>query len=106
VLTPDEFQEVKEVISQSALPDAKGRYELTHPVMDSWTEWDIRMPRAEGTQEISIASFASTPLRNGPYPIAVVRLGCTISNLRQQVYGDEPDYRRSECKTFSITKRK
>lgn len=98
VLTPVEFQGVKEVIDRSTLLDAKKRYELTHPVIDSWMEWDIRIPRAEGSQEIAIAAFASTPLRDGPYPPAVVRLGCTISKLRDDVYGDEPDYRRNECK--------
>jgi hypothetical protein len=101
VLTPDEFHEVKEVIDQSKLLHAERRYELTHPVIDSWMEWHIRIPRAEGEQDIAIAAFASTPLRDDPYPIAVVRLGCTISKLRDEVYGDEPQYRRSECKKIS-----
>jgi hypothetical protein len=103
-LTPHELHEVKEVIDQSKLLDAKTKYELTHFVFDSWVEWDIRIPRIAGAQEIAIAAFASTPLRDGPYPMAVVRLGCTISKLRDEVYGDEPDYRRSECKQVALNK--
>jgi hypothetical protein len=99
-LTPDEFQKVKKVIDQSKLLDAKEKYELTHPVIDSWMEWHIKIPRTDGEQDIAIAAFASSPLREGSYPIAVVRLGCTISKLREEAYGDEPDYRRGECKRF------
>ena len=104
VLTPDEFREVKEVIDQSKLPDAKKRYELTHPVIDSWMEWGIRIPRTTGAQDIAIAAFASTPLGDGSYPIEVVKLGCLISKLRDEVYGNEPDYRRRECKQVPVTK--
>jgi hypothetical protein len=102
VLTPGAVQEVKGVVEQSELLDAKRRYERTHPVFDSWMEWDIRIPRTTGTQDIAIAAFASTPLREGHYSIAVARLGCLISKLRDEVYGDEPDYRRRECKNISM----
>jgi hypothetical protein len=102
LLTPEELREVTEAIDRSKLLHTEARYELTHPVIDSWMEWDITIPRAEGVQDITIAAFASTPLRDGPYPIAVVRLGCTISRLRDEVYGDEPAYRRNECKNVSM----
>jgi|HubBroStandDraft_1064217.scaffolds.fasta_scaffold00024_79 hypothetical protein len=104
VLAPEEVKEVKAVIEQPELRDVKSRYELTHPIIDSWMEWDIRIPRTAGTQDIAIAAFASTPLGDGPYPIAVARLGCLTSKLRDEVYGDEPDYRRRECKNISMAR--
>jgi hypothetical protein len=77
-LTAEQFAQIKVVLDQAALLNAKRRYELTHPVFDSWMEWDITIRHPGGTQEISVASFvAPTALgREGSYPDAVVRLGC------------------------------
>jgi hypothetical protein len=103
-LTPNEVREFKVILDQAELLGARQRYGLTRGVFDSWMEWNIRIPRAVTVQNISIAGFARTPLKEGSYPNAVLKLGCSISRLRDEVYGDEPDWRRSECKNILSAK--
>jgi hypothetical protein len=104
-LTQDEFKEFLAVVDQSELLGAKKRYELTHNVFDSWMEWDVRIPRPAGVQDIAIAAFTpGSGAVEGFYPNAVVKLGCSISKLRDEVYGDEPGFRRRECKEISTAK--
>jgi hypothetical protein len=104
-LTQEEFRQMEAVLSDPDLRIAKARYELTHSVMDSWMEWNIRIPRGVGTQVIAIADFGSTPLRiDGFYPRSVLRLGCMISKVRDKLSSDEPARRRSECEKMSSAK--
>lgn len=99
VLTPREFEIVKGVIDEPELLKVKRRYELTHPVFDSWMEWDIKIQHPGRVQDVTIANFSPGSERgpSQPYPDALVALGCSISKLRGEVCGDEPDYRRSAC---------
>jgi hypothetical protein len=99
VLTPEEFGRVKAVIDQPELLTVKRRYELTHSVVDSWMEWDIKIQHPGRVQEITVANFSpgSEPGPSPPYPDALLMLGCSISNLRGAVCGDESVYRRSNC---------
>ncbi len=99
VLTPKEFEAVKGVVDRPELRKVEKRYELTHPVFDSWMEWEIKIQHPAGTQDITIANFSPESARepNQPYPDALVMLGCSISKLRGEVCGDEPEWRRSSC---------
>jgi hypothetical protein len=62
-----------------------------HFVIDSWMEWDIKLPRAKGIQSIEVASFspASARKKNQPYPDSLVTLGCSILKIRHDVFGDK-----------------
>jgi hypothetical protein len=99
VLTPKEFEEVEALVGRPDLPKVKKRYELVHPVFDSWMEWDIKIQHPDGVQNITVANFSPEPGRglSQPYPDALVMLGCSISKMRDYVCGDEPDWRRSNC---------
>jgi hypothetical protein len=101
VLTPEEFEAVRNAVDQPELLKVQRRYDLTHPVFDSWMEWDIKVRRAGGGQEINLAGFDPGYAEESaqPYPDALVRLGCSISKLRDKVCGDEPAWRRADCET-------
>lgn len=99
VLTPKEFGTVKAAIDQPELPKVQRRYELMHPVFDSWMEWDIKVQHSDGVQEITVANFSPESTRgpSQPYPHALVTLGCSISKFRNDVCGDEPEWRSRNC---------
>lgn len=99
ILRPKEFEGVKALVDQPELPKVKNRYELTHPVFDSWMEWDIKIQHPDGVQNITVANFSPESTRgpSQPYPDALVMLGCSISKMRGEVCADEPGYRRSNC---------
>jgi hypothetical protein len=98
-LRPEGFKRIKALIDKPELLKVKKRYELTHPVFDSWMEWDIKIQHPDGVQEISVANFSpgSTRGPSQPYPDALVMLGCSISKLRDELCGNEPEYRRYNC---------
>ena len=98
VLSDREFQEVEDAVMQVNGLGGKQKYGLTHIVLDSWMEWDIKIPRITGDQDISMADFGSTPLGAGTYPFEVERLGCLISGLRDEAYGDERVRRANNCR--------
>jgi len=104
VLMPKEFEEVKALADRPELGKVGRRYELTHFVFDSWTEWDIKVQHPNVEQEIIVANFEPIEPRYTeefaqPYPDVLVRLGCSISKLRDEVCGDELAWRRTECET-------
>jgi hypothetical protein len=101
VLTPEEFEAVRVVIDEPGLLKVQRRYELMHPVFDSWMEWDIKVQHADGVHEISVVGFDPGYAKESarPYPDALVRLGCSISKLRDKVCGDELAWRRTDCET-------
>jgi hypothetical protein len=98
MLEEEEFRNLLPAVENTNYLGANQNYSLTHMVVDSWMQWDIKIPRTTGEQEISIADFASTPLLSGTWPIEVEKLGCSIARLRNEVYGDEREYRLSNCK--------
>jgi hypothetical protein len=91
-LTPRELEDVKAAIEDDDLLRVKKKYELISNVADSWMEWHIRIPRKIGAEEIVVANFM--PMSPGSYPRAVLRLGCQISRLRDEVYGDDLLYQK------------
>jgi hypothetical protein len=96
VLSDKEFRELDDVVGQLYGLGGNKKYGLTHIVLDSWMEWDIKIPRITGEQDISIADFSPPGVET--YPFEVERLGCLISRLRDEVYGDERVLRRDRCR--------
>ena len=100
VLSSEEFEELKAIIDEPELLDVKKRYELMHMVVDSWMEWDISIKHPGSVQRVQVASFSpeSARERNQPYPAALVKLGCSILKIRNDVYGDGyVYYRKADC---------
>lgn len=104
-LDPVELQQLQAVLDDPELPHVKREYGLMHIVIDSWMEWDIRVPHGWRAEKFTVLNFspAWARKRNQAYPSPVLKLGCSIWKLRYEVYGDaqyqgEPFYRADDCK--------
>ena len=99
-LTQEELGRLKTLIDPPELLNVKKRYELMRAVVDSWMEWNIKVPHKGGAQKIQVLNFSPESARekNQPYPDALVKLGCSIWKLRHDVYGDEPYDLNDDCK--------
>jgi hypothetical protein len=99
-LGPEELGQLGALLETPELLNVKKRYELMYPVLDSWMEWNIRVPHKGGAQKIQVLNFSPGAARekNLPYPDSLVKLGCSILKARHEVYGDEPDYLGDGCK--------
>lgn len=106
-LDAGELQRLQAVLDNPELPHASEKYGLMAPVLDSWMEWNIRVPHGWHAQKIKVLNFspASARNKNQAYPSAVLKLGCSIWKLRNEVYGDaqyddrQPFYRVDDCKS-------
>ena len=88
-LSPEEYARLQSVLHAPDLRAAKEHYDLVGFVMDSWMTWEINLPDGTSSQRIAIDNFgrgAENALEKA-YPVAVVRLGCTLERLRREVYG-------------------
>jgi hypothetical protein len=102
VLGAMELEKLRAVINEPHLLDVKPRYELMHFVVDSWMEWDIKIQHPGSMQKIRVVSFSpdSARERSQPYPDALVKLGCSILKIRNDVYGDARTYSKTDCPDF------
>jgi hypothetical protein len=93
------FEELKAVINGPNFPEIKKRYELNYPVVDSWMEWLITVQHPNGEQSIQVANFspASELYKNQAYPDALVKLGCSILKIREEVFDDPYAYSKIKC---------
>jgi hypothetical protein len=98
-LAPEELKGLKAVLENPELAQVKKRYGLMYWVIDSWMEWDIRLPHHWRTQTIQVLNFSPSSAREKktPYPDSLVKLGCSILTLRREVYGDNTEYRDVDC---------
>lgn len=98
-LTGQDLEDLRAALQNPALSQIKKTYGLIYPVVDSWMEWDIRIPRGWHQEKITVLNFSPVGARkkNQSYPDALVRLGCTIWKVRKEVYGDESYYGNDEC---------
>jgi hypothetical protein len=73
-----------------------------HFVVDSWMEWDIKLQHPGSVQRIRVASFSpdSARERNQLYPDALIKLGCSILKIRNDVYGDARPHSKTDCPDF------
>jgi len=104
-LSQDGFVRIKSVLSNSRLAKLKSRYETRYAIVDTSTEWTIKVLRPGQTQVIQVLEFAPGLARamKHPYPDALVKLGCSIEDLRAELSG-EPNFHDGECKRILGTK--
>jgi hypothetical protein len=97
MLSPEDLEALNRLLNDPNLLDVKPRYKRMHLIVDSWMEWDIKIPHHRHTQRINIAGFSPTAAkkRNEPYPTVLAKLGCSIWKVRNDVYGDEKSSRAS-----------
>ena len=95
-LTPDQFASLKTALDDSQLRGVGGRYELQRMVIDSWMEWEIKIPRAPDQQSITL-SFAPTSSVKRPYPGTLRNLACVICKLHSDLIGDDVGYYEAAC---------
>ena len=98
-LTQDEFIRIKSVVSEPKLASVGPKYETRYAIVDTWTEWTIKIQRPGQPQIIQVLEFSPGLARTmkHPYPDALVKLGCNIEKLRADVFG-ESNTLDSECK--------
>lgn len=99
VLGTKEFGKLRAIINEPNFLDIEKRYELNHPVVDSWMEWTIAVRHPNGEQSIQVANFspASELYKNQAYPDALVKLGCSILKIREEVFDDPYAYSKIRC---------
>jgi len=97
-LTQDEFMRIKSVVSEPKLAAVGPKYETRYAIVDTSTEWTIKIQRPGRPQIIQVLEFSPGLARTmkHPYPSALVKLGCNIEKTRADVSGESntPD---SEC---------
>ncbi len=89
-LTQNEFIRTKAMVSDPKLATLGLKYETRYAVVDSSTEWVIKIQRPGEPQTIRILEFSPGLARTmkHPYPDALVKLGCSIKKLRADVSGE------------------
>jgi hypothetical protein len=104
-LAPGDLQNLEAVLQNPELLHVKRKYGLMDWVVDSWMEWDIKVPHGWHVERVKVLNFspASAREKKQPYPSALLKLGCLIWKVRNDVYGDEapggePSYRINDCR--------
>lgn len=97
-LTQDEFIQIKRAVNAPKLAKVGPKYETWYAIVDASLRWTIKIPRPGQSQIIEVLEFspALTKTMKHPYPDALVKLGCNIEKLRDDVSG-EPHSLDSEC---------
>ena len=97
-LTQDEFIRITSVLSEPKLATVGPRYETRYAIVDTSTEWTIKVQRLGQTQTIQVLEFSPSLARTmkRPFPDALVKLGCNIEKLRAGLSG-ESNFPDSEC---------
>ncbi len=72
-LSSVELQRLQAILNNPSLLQANKEYGLMAVVIDSWMEWDIRVPRDTGALKIKVLNFAPASAResNQAYPASV-----------------------------------
>ena len=98
-LTQDEFIRITSVVSEPKLATVGPKYETRYAIVDTSTEWTIKIQRPVQAQTIQVLEFSPglAKTMKHPYPDALVKLGCNIEKLRAALSG-ESNFPDSECK--------
>ena len=98
-LRQDEFKRIRSILSEPKLAAVGPKYATRYAIVDSWTEWTVKIQRSGQTQSIQVLEFSPGLARTmkHPYPDALVRLGCNIEKLRADVSG-ETNSLHNDCK--------
>jgi len=89
-LTQDEFVQIKSVVDTPKLANVGPKFETRYAIVDTWTEWRIKIQRPGQPQVIEVLEFSPglAGTMKHPYPDALVKLGCSIKKLRADVSGE------------------
>jgi hypothetical protein len=100
-LSDDEFSKVRSTLSDPRLFHLKASYETRYAVLDSSTAWKIDFLYKDKIRNVDVLEFSPELAKTmkHPYPEVLVRLGCTVLQLRQEVSG-EPVHLDSECRKY------
>lgn len=116
-LASGEMQSLEAALDDPTLPNVGRKYVPMRPVIDSWMEWGINVPHGWQARKIdievddfalAIEAFDITPeperQKLQSYPRPLLKLGCAIWKIRNQVFGDEifqgkPLYLTDGCKS-------
>jgi hypothetical protein len=98
MLSEDEFIQIRTAVNAPKLAKLRPKYETWYAIVDASLKWTIKIPRPGQSQIIEVLEFspALTKTMKHPYPDALVKLGCNIEKLRDDVSG-EPHLLDSEC---------
>lgn len=104
-LTQDDFSRIKSIVGNKKLANLRSRYETQYAIVDTSTEWTIKIQRPRQAQIIQILEFSPglAKTMKHPYPDALVRLGCNIEKLRAHVDGESTSL-DGECQKVLGTK--
>jgi hypothetical protein len=99
ILTQGDFARLESLLNQPSLLNLKPKYPSRWDVIDAGTSWDITLPHTQSQQKVEVVAFDPEEARRSHryYPDALVKLGCTIELLRNDVTGDQAKL-LSECK--------
>jgi hypothetical protein len=90
-LTQNEFIRIESVVNDPKVSTLEPKYETRYAIIDSSTEWTIKIQRSGGqTQIIRVLEFSPGLARamKHPYPDSLVKLGCSIKKLRADASGE------------------
>jgi hypothetical protein len=89
-LAQDDFENLESVLHDRSLAKLSGPYESQFAILDSWTEWEIKMQNRGQPRAITVLEFSPGLAKavKHPYPGALVKLGCTLGKLRSDVSGE------------------
>lgn len=88
-LTQEDFSRIKSIVGNKNLASLRSRYETKYLIVDTSTEWTIKIQQPGPAQIIHVLEFSPglAKTMKHPYPDALVELGCNIEKLRASVYG-------------------
>jgi hypothetical protein len=97
-MTQSEFIKIESSVNDPKLTKVGPRYGVNF-ALDTSTEWIIKIRRPRAPQITHILEFAPSLAKTmkGPYPDALLRLGCNVLGLRAQLSG-EPVSLDNQCK--------
>jgi hypothetical protein len=106
-LNEDDFTRLKSAVSQPRLAALKLRYETRFAIIDTSTEWTVRIYGSGRAQTVQVLEFSPGLARimKHPYPEALVKLGCTIEKLRADVSGESERHDRECSRVIGTRKR-
>jgi hypothetical protein len=94
-----DFARLETLLNQPSVLNLKPKYPSRLDVIDAGTSWDITLQHTQSLQKVEIVAFDPEEARRSHrhYPDALVKLGCTIKLLRNDITGAQAKL-QGECK--------
>jgi hypothetical protein len=98
-LTRADFARVESLLNQPSVFNLKSKYPSRLDVIDAGTSWEITIQHTQRQQKVEIVAFDPEEARKSHrhYPDALMKLGCTIKLLRNDVTRAQAKL-QDECK--------